>query len=1153
MTMNGDGDTPAIWTPRGVRSGIEAAEKADDLRALSSSVIATPPRSQADRPASPSFVMWLGAQADGFSQWGVAPKLRDAQLREFFPKEALLAGAMATVSARNAALSWKVTGHEATADAAQGLLNNANNGMGWEDFISKLSLDLYSTDTGAFVELVRTGNGPDYPVFGINNLDSTRCYPTGVPEFPVLYEDTNGRMHRMPWYTVVQLLEMPSAKTPTFAGAFYRLQYCAVTRVLRYAQIAQSIATYTDEKIGGRFMRAVHLISGVDESHVRDMLATANNAADQQGLTRYMTPAIVGSVDPAAQVKHEVVELATLPDAFNSKEEREGYILALALCFLTDYGEFAPLPGGGLGTASQSQTMNEKSRGKGPGLFQKLILRLINQHGVLPTNVEFEWDEADLEADAKEQEIRSTRATTRQTRIASGELDTQAAREIALEDGDLTQQQFDALVAREQASKAAAAARPAVIPGAGAPVAIQGEQKGPQADAGRNAAPADGTAPQYGLRSIEGADEGERLSHDDFIAEDEWMGTETIEQARERAAARDARGEKFNPNHEPSGSPTGGQFAPVEGGGGAGGRWRQVQPGEVSVAPEIPIFSQVVHGPIQHDEYGERVFFSGEREKGPQKFGMDAAMLTSGTPPNPVVSGYYERGSGFATADAAIAHAREYNGETRLTVSRVFDSQQHAEQALKDHFPKYVRAEVRSVGSHTHRHGGLDSAPPGHWINDWAIVMSLRRLSGITGGTNELGEKRVRGFFVGAEAIISGGHKAADTLVAAGLAVVAEDTGRVLMIQRALTDGDPAAGTWEFPGGHIDDETPLEAAQREWAEETAMTLPDGEVVGEWDSPNGVYRGFVYRVPSEFAVHERDGNVINPDDPDGDQVESIAWWDAAHLRQNSAIRQELADNLAPMYEALAMGSKAWSATEVTQERLDYEDSVTAQLTTGLATAVTAIRARLQAGQKFNPNHEPGGSPVGGQFAGGNGGSGTDTAHERRSSVELRTNAIEHGGATYNVITGSELRVGTGTDGPYVVAEYPERGESISLDEYKSTGLAAQSAYVALNKDVLTGPDDRAMHFGIWVDGARVVFDVVRVVSNRDEAIRLGVARNQEAIFDAGHGVEIPTGGTGGAESAKKAEGPRMVALVPMADLIDNPEAQRALYEQVVASL
>lgn len=41
----------------------------------------------------------------------------------------------------------------------------------------------------------------------------------------------------------------------------------------------------------------------------------------------------------------------------------------------------------------------------------------------------------------------------------------------------------------------------------------------------------------------------------------------------------------------------------------------------------------------------------------------------------------------------------------------------------------------------------------------------------------------------------------ATTIKAASLAVLAEDTGRILLLQRALDPNDRAAGKWEFPGG----------------------------------------------------------------------------------------------------------------------------------------------------------------------------------------------------------------------------------------------------------------------------------------------------------------------------------------------------------------
>lgn len=138
-------------------------------------------------------------------------------------------------------------------------------------------------------------------------------------------------------------------------------------------------------------------------------------------------------------------------------------------------------------------------------------------------------------------------------------------------------------------------------------------------------------------------------------------------------------------------------------------------------------------------------------------------------------------------------------------------------------------------------------------------------------------------------------NKDAVRLAAAGVAVRAKDTGRVLMIQRALGDDeDDAGGKWELPGGRLEEgETPFDAAAREWCEETGLEFPDGEVVGTWLSPNGVYRGYAW-----LTDHEQDVDHLGErePDPDGDHMEALAWWDLEQLKNNPAVRQELAETL-----------------------------------------------------------------------------------------------------------------------------------------------------------------------------------------------------------------------------------------------------------------
>jgi 8-oxo-dGTP pyrophosphatase MutT (NUDIX family) len=151
-------------------------------------------------------------------------------------------------------------------------------------------------------------------------------------------------------------------------------------------------------------------------------------------------------------------------------------------------------------------------------------------------------------------------------------------------------------------------------------------------------------------------------------------------------------------------------------------------------------------------------------------------------------------------------------------------------------------------------------------------------------------------------------RKAEGEISVAGLAVRAADTGRVLMLQRGLDPEDPASGKWEFPGGHLEEgEDPLTGAVREWCEETGCLPPvDGSIVSQWTSANFIYQGIVLEIACEadVAINPTTPFVMNPDDPDGDLIETAAWWDPADLSDNPAVRQELADDLVMVLHALS---------------------------------------------------------------------------------------------------------------------------------------------------------------------------------------------------------------------------------------------------------
>lgn len=204
-------------------------------------------RSVQVQPIPDSSAMWngtigdfltigLASVADIITPWGRNVAVRDRQLREFWPTESYLSGAVVNVSFRNTAFDWEIQGpSEAIINAVTDMLRAALAGdsFGWVPFMGKLSEDLYTQDNGAFIELIRDPGidatsrfkGPMAPVIGIAHIDSGRCRRTGNVETPVLYEDRDGVLHKLQWYEVIPLSDYPSS-----IERMNGVGYCAVTR-----------------------------------------------------------------------------------------------------------------------------------------------------------------------------------------------------------------------------------------------------------------------------------------------------------------------------------------------------------------------------------------------------------------------------------------------------------------------------------------------------------------------------------------------------------------------------------------------------------------------------------------------------------------------------------------------------------------------------------------------------------------------------------------------------------------------------------------------------------------------------------------------------------------------------------------------------------
>lgn len=417
-------------------NGFKAPTQSFDIAVADARSVIEPPPKAYPLPASgPDQLFWFVQNyANEITPWGAMHKLRDRQLRAFIPQENIFASALGIICSRNSGFSWKLDGPPRTVSYFQDLLENANNGRGWHDLIVKTTIDLSTQDNGAFWELPRQNNNrADSMVVGINHLDSARCWNTGMWETPVVYQDWKGQFHLLNWWNVIHFTDMPSTIEQL---GYYDLQYSSLTRLLQKMQTIRNIDIYDYEKTGGRNSKAIHLVKGITTQQLQDAINKTKAASDSRGMMRYADPVLVGTISPEADVGHDTINMVDVPDGYSPDVAFGQYINLISMAFMTDYQEFAPLPGQRLGTGAQSEVLHLKARGKGPGTFMSMITRALN-FKVIPKNARFLFDEQDLEAEKTMAEVKSLRAQRRSVMIQSGEITPEVSRQIANDEGDL--------------------------------------------------------------------------------------------------------------------------------------------------------------------------------------------------------------------------------------------------------------------------------------------------------------------------------------------------------------------------------------------------------------------------------------------------------------------------------------------------------------------------------------------------------------------------------------------------------------------------------------------------------------------------------------------------------------------------------------------
>lgn len=393
------------------------------------------------------LLLWLSTAGELIPPWWSTR--RDKELRAFYKRVDYLAGAVYALSSHMTTIPWQIVpydlsvlSHQSQADRFEDvLMDGAEFGRGWTTFFSKWVTDLLTQDNGAFAEIIGEGD-PVGPIVGqpisIANLDAGRCTRTSSAEFPVIYQDTDGARYKL-HYTRVAFASLD----PSPIAEMNDVGLCAVSKCLNVAQNLYDMTIYKQEKLGSRPARGLMVTKGgLDPEHVREAIALANETQNNQGLSRYSKTIVVGDAG-LKEAGIDLIDLASMPDGFNEQDTVSLGMAAIALAFGVDARELWPMTGTGA-TRADALIQHLKARQKGIGQLIELTERVLSQK-FLPPHLSLVFDYTDDAQDRQVAEIRKVRSERHSIAIADEVMDIRTVREQMLNDGDLTQEQFNDL------------------------------------------------------------------------------------------------------------------------------------------------------------------------------------------------------------------------------------------------------------------------------------------------------------------------------------------------------------------------------------------------------------------------------------------------------------------------------------------------------------------------------------------------------------------------------------------------------------------------------------------------------------------------------------------------------------------------------------
>jgi len=351
--------------------------------------------------------------------------------------EDMWAAAVYKAKTKTASLGWTVSDSQESQRRVRGsqkLLLHFD-GKRYVPGFSKVLDNFLLADNGAMVEIVRATAGAGSRILGLMHLDSLRCWRTGDVQYPILYQDMQGREHVLRAHQVLDFVDEPSPRVELRG-----VGRCAASRAFRTVIKLSAVEIYFREKVTGERNLAIHIVNGINSDQLRDAITTGREDRVQRGFVYYKGSLVIPAIKMDADLQVVTIPLAEIPDGFDPETERKRADMIYANALGIPVQDVQPLSGQGLGTGTQTVILAEEAEAQGLAAFRDDWKHALNEY-VLPESTTFAWSNThDLRDQKAEAEVKKLRAETRSIQINDGEISPAMARQEAVDEGDLSRE-----------------------------------------------------------------------------------------------------------------------------------------------------------------------------------------------------------------------------------------------------------------------------------------------------------------------------------------------------------------------------------------------------------------------------------------------------------------------------------------------------------------------------------------------------------------------------------------------------------------------------------------------------------------------------------------------------------------------------------------